>query len=204
MDGRPRPGNWVYRPARYFNEIELCMSDRPRSPTTRAAAQRCHGRRMPSVIPISFDRIAGPAGQAKGRMSSKEFVLLSSRHAPLRNRGGRISTLNFCRRSDHARRARSLDQGGCELVVVTAESREAQACIERTGAWTYRRHVDVVDTIGSVDSFQASLCWFACAPSGRIGRQALAQTILTSLTGAGVGSKRAAFTCGRSAPSCRR
>src|SRR5258707_1371038 len=77
--------------------------------------------------------------------------------------------------SDHAERAKSLIKGGASLVVVTRGIKGAQAWHREAAAVEVEAPtVDVVDTIGAGDSFQAALL-FALRALGRIGRQALAQ-----------------------------
>jgi fructokinase len=100
--------------------------------------------------------------------------------------------------SDYAGRAKGLVDAGASLVVITRGIKGAQAWHKEAGAVEVRAPtVDVVDTIGAGDSFQAALL-FALRAIGRIGRASLALTtseelgrVLSFATGC------AAFTCGR-------
>src|SRR6266436_4047325 len=70
--------------------------------------------------------------------------------------------------SDHAERARSLIKVGASLVVVTRGIKGAQAWHREAGAVEVQApSVEVVDTIGAGDSFQAALL-FALRAIGRI------------------------------------
>ena len=99
---------------------------------------------------------------------------------------------------DYAGRAKSFIEAGTSLVVVTRGINGAQAWHREAGvAEVQAPAVDVVDSIGAGDSFQAALL-FALRAIGRIGREALARTnsdelgrVLT------FASSCAAFTCGR-------
>src|SRR5712672_1617556 len=76
---------------------------------------------------------------------------------------------------DHAGRAKSFIEAGASLVVVTRGIKGAQAWHKEAGVVEVEAPtVDVVDTIGAGDSFQAALL-FALRALGLIGRQALAQ-----------------------------
>src|ERR1700680_3704898 len=78
--------------------------------------------------------------------------------------------------SDYAGRAKSIIEAGASLVVVTRGIKGAQAWHKEAGVVEVQAPtVDVVDTIGAGDSFQAALL-FALRAIGRIGTQALAQT----------------------------
>jgi fructokinase len=99
---------------------------------------------------------------------------------------------------DHAGKANSLLDAGTSLVVVTRGTKGAQAWHRQAGAVDVKAPaVDVVDTIGAGDSFQAALL-FALRAIGRIGKVSLAQ-----VTSEEVGrvlsfaAACAAFTCGR-------
>jgi fructokinase len=100
--------------------------------------------------------------------------------------------------SDHAERAKSLIKAGASLVVVTRGIKGAQAWHREAGALEVQAPiVDVVDTIGAGDSFQAALL-FALRAIGRIGRQALARTNSEELGRVLLfAASCAAFTCGR-------
>ncbi len=99
---------------------------------------------------------------------------------------------------DYAGMAKSLIEAGAGLVVVTRGIKGAQAWHSRAGAVEVRAPtVNVVDTIGAGDSFQAALL-FALRAIGRIGAESLAhadsEELRRVLTFA---SDCAAFTCGR-------
>jgi fructokinase len=99
---------------------------------------------------------------------------------------------------NYAGGAKSLIKAGASLVVVTRGIRGAQAWYKEGGPVEVQApSVDVVDTIGAGDSFQAALL-FALRVIGRIGTRSLAQIkpdeICRTLSFA---SSCAAFTCGR-------
>jgi fructokinase len=99
---------------------------------------------------------------------------------------------------DHAGRAKSLIDVGTSFVIVTRGIKGAQAWYRQAGAVEVQAPtVNVVDTIGAGDSFQAALL-FALAAIGRIGRPALAQMNREELGRVlSFASTCAAFTCGR-------
>jgi fructokinase len=100
--------------------------------------------------------------------------------------------------SDYAGRAKSLLGAGASLVVVTRGIKGAQAWHREVGAVEVQAPtVDVVDTIGAGDSFQAALL-FALRTIGRIETGSLAQANDDELWRAlSFASVCAAFTCGR-------
>ncbi len=100
--------------------------------------------------------------------------------------------------SDHAERAQSLIEAGASLVVITRGIKGAQAWHREAGVVEVQApSVDVVDTIGAGDSFQAALL-FALRAIGRIGRQTLAQMNSEELGRVlSFATECAAFTCGR-------
>jgi fructokinase len=100
--------------------------------------------------------------------------------------------------SDYAGRAKSIIEAGASLVVVTRGIKGAQAWHKQAGAVEVQAPtVDVVDTIGAGDSFQAALL-FALRAIGRIGTQALARMNSEELARVlSFASSCAAFTCGR-------
>jgi fructokinase len=99
---------------------------------------------------------------------------------------------------DHAGKARSLIDAGTGLVVVTRGIKGAQAWHREAGAIEVEAPVvEVVDTIGAGDSFQAALL-FALRAIGRIRSGALAQMNSDELHRAlSFASSCAAYTCGR-------
>jgi fructokinase len=100
--------------------------------------------------------------------------------------------------SDYAEKAKSLFKAGASLVVVTRGNEGAQAWHRKAGVVEVQAPiVDVVDTIGAGDSFQAALL-FALRAIGRIESESLAQTNADELRRAlSFASGCAAFTCGR-------
>ena len=99
---------------------------------------------------------------------------------------------------DYAGRARSLIEAGAGLVVVTRGIKGAVAWHKEAGVVEVEAPaVDVVDTIGAGDSFQAALL-FALRATGRIGAKSLPCTDYGGLRRVlSFASGCAAFTCGR-------
>jgi len=99
---------------------------------------------------------------------------------------------------DHAGKARSLIAMGASLVVVTRGGKGAQAWHREAGAIEVQAPtVNVVDTIGAGDSFQAALL-FALRAIGRIETGSLAQMNFDELHRVlSFASICSAFTCGR-------
>jgi fructokinase len=100
--------------------------------------------------------------------------------------------------SDHAGKAKSLIKAGANLVVVTRGIEGAKAWHKEAGAVEASAPtVEVVDTIGAGDSFQAALL-FALRAIGRIKRLALAQMNSGELGRVlSFAASCAAFTCTR-------
>jgi fructokinase len=100
--------------------------------------------------------------------------------------------------SDHAGKAKSFLDAGTSLVVVTRGTKGAQAWLRQAGAVDVKAPaVDVVDTIGAGDSFQAALL-FALRAIGRIGKVSLAQATSEEVGRVlSFAAACAAFTCGR-------
>jgi fructokinase len=100
--------------------------------------------------------------------------------------------------SEYAGRAQSLVDAGASLVVITRGIKGAQAWHKEAGAVEVEAPiVDVVDTIGAGDSFQAALL-FALRAIGRIGPASLAQTNSQELGRVlSFAAHCAAFTCSR-------
>jgi fructokinase len=100
--------------------------------------------------------------------------------------------------SDYAGKAKSLLEAGTSLVVVTRGIKGAQAWHREAGVIEVEAPgVNVVDTIGAGDSFQAALL-FALRAIGRIGTEAMAQMNSDELSRAlSFAASCAAFTCGR-------
>ena len=100
--------------------------------------------------------------------------------------------------SDYAGRAKLFVEAGASLIVVTRGINGAQAWHREAGAVEVQAPtVDVLDTIGAGDSFQAALL-FALRAIERIGRQALGRMNSDELARVlSFASSCAAFTCGR-------
>src|SRR6202166_2318374 len=100
--------------------------------------------------------------------------------------------------NDYAGRAKSFMAAGASLVVVTRGIQGAQAWHGRAGMVEVRAPmIDVVDTIGAGDSFQAALL-FALRALRRISAEALTEMNPDELRRAlSFASLCAAFTCGR-------
>jgi fructokinase len=100
--------------------------------------------------------------------------------------------------SDYGERAKSLIAAGTSLVVVTRGIKGAQAWHREAGLVEVQAStIDVVDTIGAGDSFQAALL-FALRAIGRIKTGPLAQLNADEVRRAlSFASTCAAFTCGR-------
>lgn len=100
--------------------------------------------------------------------------------------------------TDYAAKAKSLIELGTRLVVLTRGIKGAQAWHSEAGSVEVETPaVDVVDTIGAGDSFQAALL-FALRAVGRIGRQALRRMNSDELCRTlSFAASCAAFTCGR-------
>jgi len=98
----------------------------------------------------------------------------------------------------YAKRAEVLFAADTSLFIVTRGMRGAQAWHKRAGAIDVEAPaVDVVDTIGAGDSFQAALL-FALRAMGRIAAKSLAEMATDELHRAvAFATKCAAFTCGR-------
>src|ERR1700687_3106656 len=190
--------NWIYRRGSIpFDEIEaihvgsttlvndegaaqaLAMTDDAGAPVTISFDPNCRPNlvRHKARYVDRMDPFAAAADIV--RMSDVDFEFLY---------GG----------SDYAGRAKSFIEAGASLVVITRGIKGAQAWHRQAGAVEVQAPtVDVVDTIGAGDSFQAALL-FALRAIGRIGTQALAQINSEELGRVlSFASSCAAFTCGR-------
>jgi fructokinase len=100
--------------------------------------------------------------------------------------------------TDYGAKAKSLIEAGASLVVVTRGIKGAQAWHGEAGPVEIEAPaVDVVDTIGAGDSFQAALL-FALRAIGRIERAALSRMNSDELRRTlSFAASCAAFTCGR-------
>ena len=102
--------------------------------------------------------------------------------------------------SDYEEKAKALMAAGTSLVVVTRGIKGAQAWHRAVGPMKVEAPtIDLVDTIGAGDSFQAALL-FALRAIGRIKSEALAQVNAGELDRAlSFAAACAAFTCSRAA-----
>jgi len=190
--------NWIYRPGSIaFGEIEAIHvgSTTLTNDSGAAEALAMLGDTGGSVT-VSFDPNCRPnlvkdkaryVAQMDAFAAKADIVRMSDVDFEFLYGGG-----------DHAERAQALIAAGASLVVITRGIKGAQAWHQEAGAVDVKAPVvNVVDTIGAGDSFQAALL-FALRAIGRIGAQALAQAnaeelrrVLSFATGC------AAITCGR-------
>jgi fructokinase len=190
--------NWTYRPGSIpFGEIEAIHVGSTTLANDQGAAQAlAMVKDAGGSVTISFDPNCRPnlvghkaryveqmdafaAAADIVRMSDVDFEFLY---------GG----------SDYAGKAGSLIRGGASLVVVTRGIKGAQAWHREAGAVEVQAPaINVVDSIGAGDSFQAALL-FALRAIGRIGAKALMQMNSGELARAvSFAAACAAFTCGR-------
>src|SRR3984893_10330912 len=190
--------NWIYRHGSIpFDEIEAIhvgsttLADEKGAAQALAMVEEARGS-----VAISFDPNCRP-NLVKQRARYVECMDAFAAAADI----VRMSDVDFeflYGGSDYAGRAKSLIEAGAILIVVTRGIKGAQAWHKEAGAVEVQAPtVDVVDTIGAGDSFQAALL-FALRAIGRIGTQALAQTNPEELGRVlSFASSCAAFTCGR-------
>jgi fructokinase len=190
--------NWVYRPGSIpFDEIEAVHVGSTTLADDEGAAQALAVvEDARASVTISFDPNCRPK-LVKHRARYVEKMDAFAAAADI----VRMSDVDFeflYGGSDHAERAKSLIKAGASLIVVTRGIKGAQAWHREAGVVEVQAPtVDVVDTIGAGDSFQAALL-FALRALGRIGRQALAQTNSDELDRVlSFAASCAAFTCGR-------
>jgi fructokinase len=190
--------NWVYRRGSMpFDEIEAAHVGSTTLTDGEGAAQALAlVEDARASVTISFD----PNCRPKLVKHKARYVEQMNAFAAAANIV-RMSDVDFeflYGGSDHAERARSLIKAGTSLVVLTRGIKGAQAWHREAGAVEVQAPtVDVVDTIGAGDSFQAALL-FALRALGRIGRQALAQMSSEELGRVlAFAASCAAFTCGR-------
>src|SRR5437763_816889 len=120
-------------------------------------------------ISVGIARLGAPAGFVGG-ISTDLFGRIVADHAFASH-----VQLRDAKRSDHAEKAKSLIKARAGLVVITRGIKGAQAWHGEVGTVEVQAPtVDVVDTIGAGDSFQAGLL-FALRAIGRIEAEALAQ-----------------------------
>jgi fructokinase len=190
--------NWVYRPNSIpFDEIEAVHVGSTTLAYDEGAVQALAlVEDARASVTISFDPNCRPK-LVKHRARYVEKMDAFAAAADI----VRMSDVDFeflYGGSDHAERAKSLIKAGASLIVVTRGIKGAQAWHREAGVVEVQAPtVDVVDTIGAGDSFQAALL-FALRALGRIGRQALAQINSDELDRVlSFAASCAAFTCGR-------
>jgi fructokinase len=190
--------NWVYRPGSIpFDEIEaIHVGSTTLTNDTGVAEALAMLKDAGGRVTVSFDPNCRPnlvtdkaryITQMDGFAAMADIVRMSDVDFEFLYGGG-----------DHAGKAKALIAAGASLVVITRGIKGAQAWHEAAGAVEVQAPVvNVVDTIGAGDSFQAALL-FALRAIGRIGAQSLAQAnaeelrrVLSFATGC------AAITCGR-------
>ena len=189
--------NWVYRPGSIpFDEIEAVHVGSTTLADDEGAAQAlAMVEDARASVTISFDPNCRPKlVKHKARYAEQMDTFASAADIV------RMSDVDFeflYGGSDHAERAKSLIKAGARLVVVTRGIKGAQAWHREAGVVEVEAPtLDVVDTIGAGDSFQAALL-FALRALGLIGRQALAQTNCDELARVlSFAASCAAFTCG--------
>ena len=190
--------NWIYRRGAIpFGEIEAIhvgsttLADEKGAAEALAMVEDARGS-----VTISFDPNCRPnLVKQKTRYVDRMDAFAATADIV------RMSDVDFeflYGRGDYAGRAKSLIEAGASLVVVTRGIRGAQAWHREAGAVEVQAPtVDVVDTVGAGDSFQAALL-FALRAVGRIGPGSLAQMNYDELCRAlSFASICAAFTCGR-------
>jgi fructokinase len=189
--------NWVYRHGSIpFDEIEAIHVGSTTLADDQGAAQALAMLKdARGSVTISFD----PNCRPKLVKHKAHYVERMNAFAAIADIV-RMSDVDFeflYGDGDHAGRAKSLIEAGASLVVVTRGIKGAQAWHKEAGVVEVEAPtVDVVDTIGAGDSFQAALL-FALRAIGRIKSESLAQTNADELRRAlSFASGCAAFTCG--------
>jgi fructokinase len=190
--------NWVYRRGSIpFDEIEAIHVGSTTLANDRGAAEALAMiEDAGGSVTISFDPNCRPnlvrdkaryVDQMNGFAARADIVRMSDVDFDFLYGG-----------SDYAPRAQSMVAAGTSLVVVTRGIKGAQAWHREAGAVeVVAPTVDVVDTIGAGDSFQAALL-FALRTIGRIGKGALARMNSDELFRAlSFAASCAAITCSR-------
>jgi fructokinase len=190
--------NWVYRHGSIpFDEIEAIHVGSTTLADDQGAAQALAMLKdARGSVTISFD----PNCRPKLVKHKAHYVERMNEFAAIADIV-RMSDVDFeflYGGGDHAGRAKSFIEAGASLVVVTRGIKGAQAWHKEAGVVEVEAPiVDVVDTIGAGDSFQAALL-FALRAIGRIKSESLAQTNADELRRAlSFASGCAALTCGR-------
>lgn len=190
--------NWTYRPGSIpFDEIEAIHVGSTTLANDQGAAQALAMiKDAGGSVTISFDPNCRPnLVRHKARYVEQMDAFAAAADIV------RMSDVDFeflYGGSDFAGKARSLIGGGASLVVVTRGIKGAQAWHREAGTVEVQAPViDVVDSIGAGDSFQAALL-FALRAIGRIGASALMQMNPGELRRAvSFAAACAGFTCGR-------
>jgi fructokinase len=190
--------NWIYRPGSIpFNHIEAIHVGSTTLANDQGAAQALAmlGDAKGSAT-ISFD----PNCRPKLVADKARYVERMDSFAALANIV-RMSDVDYeflYGGHDYEGKAKSWIAAGAGLVVVTRGNKGAVAWHKQAGAVEVAAPaVEVVDTIGAGDSFQAALL-FALRAMGRIEAESLAQAGSEELRRAlSFASACAAFTCGR-------
>jgi fructokinase len=190
--------NWVYRHGSIpFDEIEAIHVGSTTLADDQGAAQALAMLKdARGSVTISFD----PNCRPKLVKHKAHYVERMNEFAAIADIV-RMSDVDFeflYGGGDHGGRAKSFIEAGASLVVVTRGIKGAQAWHKEAGVVEVEAPiVDVVDTIGAGDSFQAALL-FALRAIGRIKSESLAQTNADELRRAlSFASGCAALTCGR-------
>jgi fructokinase len=190
--------NWIYRRGSIpFDEIEAIHVGSTTLVNDEGAAQALAMiDDAGAAVTISFDPNCRPAlVRHKARYVDQMDTFAASADIV------RMSDVDFeflYGGNDYAGRAKSFLAAGASLVVVTRGIQGAQAWHRQAGMVEIRAPtIDVVDTIGAGDSFQAALL-FALRALGRISAEALIEMNPDELRRAlSFASVCAAFTCGR-------
>jgi fructokinase len=190
--------NWTYRPGSIpFDEIEAIHVGSTTLANDQGAAQAlAMVKDAGGSVTVSFDPNCRPnLVRHKARYVEQMDAFAAAADIV------RMSDVDFeflYGSNDYAGKARSLIRGGASLVVVTRGIKGAQAWHREAGAVEVQAPaIDVVDSIGAGDSFQAALL-FALRAIGRIGAKALMQMNPGELARAvSFATACAAFTCGR-------
>jgi fructokinase len=190
--------NWTYRSGSIpFGEVDAIhvgsttLVDGPSAAQTFALVKEARGSAT-----ISFD----PNCRPNLVKDKSEYVARMAEFAAAANII-RMSDVDFgylYGGDDHAGKAKAMIAAGASLVVVTRGTRGVRAWHGKAGSVEVQAPVvNVVDTIGAGDSFQAALL-FALRAQGRIGTGPLKEMTAAELHRAlSFASTCAAITCGR-------
>jgi fructokinase len=190
--------SWIYRPGSLpFADIEAIhfgsttLVDGKVAAETMRLVEEARGSTTLSFDPNCRPRLVHDKPEYVERMN--EFA---RRAGIVRLSDGDFAFL--CGENEYASRAEALFAAGTSLFIVTRGIRGAQAWHKRAGAIEVETpQVEVVDTIGAGDSFQAGLL-FALRTMGRIAPRALAEMTVDEL------NRAVAFAAGCAAVTCAR